>query len=408
MAMAKPSILFINRVYAPEKGATGRMLHDLALGFVSDGWSVGVLTTGPKEIEGEFEGVQLRKLKASPKQSLFNYITIWLRLFKAVWGAKKVDIIVTMTDPPMISIIGRLIAKKNKIAHIHWCQDIYPDLLPVLDVKCPAYLLRRLKSLSEWSLKTCARIIVIGECMARRIGTPDIDPRRVTFIPNWPDRELHAAQENQFHPSPLMKESLKLDKPLVVNHEPKFRVLYAGNIGRAHPIDTILEAAALLQLSNPEIEFLFVGEGEGFDRLAEARQRRNLENIRLLPTQPKFRLREMMQGGDLHLISMKKEAAGLLVSSKIYSALAAERPTVFIGPEDCEIANILGKYGAGSVIGQDEAGALAQEILDYRMDGSKWFNAHKGARKGFEAFNADNAIQSWIACARTLIRYPAS
>ncbi len=404
MVMAKPSILFINRVYAPEKGATGRMLHDLALAFVGDGWNVGVLTTGPQHFEGEMEGVQLRKLKAKPKKNILNYASIWLRFLWTVWNAKNIDIIVTMTDPPLISVIGRIIAKKNKAVHIHWCQDMYPDLLPVLGIRIPDFLMSRIRSLSEWSLQTCPKIIVIGQCMAKRVGKLKLDNRRIHYIPNWPDKELHAAQEHQFHLLP----NLKLDKPLLASNEPRFRVLYAGNIGKAHPTETILEAAAILQLSNPEIEFLFVGEGEGFEKLAEDRLRRNLENIRLLPTQPKFRLREMMQGGDLHLISMKTETAGLIVPSKLYSALAAERPAILVGPADCEAAETLNYFSAGSVIAQGDPEALANEILAYRMDGSKWFNAHKGARQGFEVFNSNNAIEKWIACVRTIIRYPAS
>jgi hypothetical protein len=48
-AMAKPpSVLFLNRVYPPVRGATGRVLRDLARSFAADGWSVTVLTTGPE------------------------------------------------------------------------------------------------------------------------------------------------------------------------------------------------------------------------------------------------------------------------------------------------------------------------------------------------------------------------
>ena len=407
--MKKPSILFINRVYAPEKGATGRMLSDLAQGFVQDGWDVGVLTTGVRASTQMEDGVSVRRLKASAKQGIFNYLSIWARLFYEGYKSRQTDIVVTMTDPPLLLVAGRMIAKKHGAIHMHWSQDVYPDLLPVLGVKFPNFLMRILNRFFLKALQTCNRVIVIGQCMEARFQKLDFDHRRLMMIPNWADRELHAAESShQFHPNIQLAETVNLEKPLVRNTEPKFRVLYAGNIGRAHPTATILDAAAILQISNPEIEFMFVGEGDAHDSLAEERSRRGLENVRLLPTQPKFQLRSMMQGGDLHLISMKDDAAGLLAPSKLYSALAAERPCILVGPENSDTGRVLTEYRAGSVMAHGQPKALADEILAYRMDGSKWFEAHKGAKHASVIFAAGKSIKDWITCARSMIRYPAA
>src|SRR5262249_35654055 len=137
--------------------------------------------------------------------------------------------------------------------------------------------------------------------------------------------------------------------------EPKFRILYSGNLGRAHPVQTILDAATLLAGTNPEIEFVFVGDGPQFDRLAHERARRGLENIRFLPYQPASRLRELMESGDLHLISMSDRAAGLLVPCKLYSALAVGRPCILVGPAQSEVARIIEDFHAGTVVPQGQA-----------------------------------------------------
>ena len=162
------------------------------------------------------------------------------------------------------------------------------------------------------------------------------DPRQITVIPNWPDFEL-VSPENRKN----FNDHSPADEAPAVNLEhyrkpeeqvklgPKFRVLYAGNIGRAHPIDTILDAAEQLNAQQPDIEFVFVGDGPRYDKIAAERSRRNLDNIRLLPFQPINRLKDLMESGDIHLISMKEEAAGLLVPSKLYAALAAQRPLCF-------------------------------------------------------------------------------
>jgi glycosyltransferase involved in cell wall biosynthesis len=192
-------------------------------------------------------------------------------------------------------------------------------------------------------------------------------------------------------------------KPFFKDDSPKFRILYSGNLGRAHPISTIIEAAAILQTSNPEIEFVFVGDGAGFDKIAQARSRRGLDNIRLLPPQPLSRLKDLMEGGDIHLISMKHEVLGMLVPSKLYAALAAGRPCIFIGPENSETAKVIHEFGAGIVVPQGQAYHLAEAILKFRNDGDTWFAAQNGAIKASNHFVPSQSISSWIKGARETI-----
>lgn len=107
-------------------------------------------------------------------------------------------------------------------------------------------------------------------------------------------------------------------------------MLYAGSIGRAHPVDAIVTAARILQKAQPDIELVFVGKGEGFEKLAAAIAQFALDNIRLVPPQPAA-LKGLMESGDIHLVTMRDKSLGLLMPSKFYSALAAARPIVLQG-----------------------------------------------------------------------------
>ncbi len=406
--MRKPSVLFINRVYPPGRGATGRVLHDLAQAFAADGWDVSVLTTGSKTQDNIEGPVFVRRIRANARKTPSNYLLTWLKIFYAAFRFKRTDLIVTMTDPPLLVVAGRILAKRRKSSHIHWCQDVYPDILPVLGMKFPNFIMKGLQKLSRRSLKSCDKVIVVGRCMAKKLTQIGLSPHRMVTIPNWPDREFYSNVARRVQTGRVANDHNDNGKPLIMSTDPKFRVLYAGNLGRAHPVATILEAAGILQLSNPEIEFIFVGEGPGHDYIAHERSRRGLDNIRLLPTQPSPQLKDMMQSGDLHLISMKHEASGLIVPSKLYAALAAERPCILIGPEQSETAQVIQDYHAGSVISQGNPVALAEAITLYRMDGTRWFEAHKGARRASEDFGPGTSIRNWIGTARSTIRYPAA
>lgn len=410
--MQKPTVLFINRTYPPGKGATGRVLRDLAQAFARDGWTVTVLTTGNESEELMDGPVRVKKIAAKSGKTAFRYILVWMKLLWAALRMPKYRMVVTLTDPPLLVALGRIVARAKKSSHIHWCQDLYPDILPALGMNVPNWAMDILRKITRKAMRSCDRVVVIGRCMARHLQHTGFDMAKVSVIPNWPDYELTPAakmrvsknNQNAKTKAILSGRDIFNSRPFFLDESPKFRVLYSGNLGRAHPISTIIDAAALLQETNPEIEFVFVGDGVGFEQVAQARSKRSLDNIRLLPAQPLSRLKDLMEGGDVHLISMKHEVLGMLVPSKLYAALAAGRPCLFIGPEKSETAKVIHEFGAGTVIPQGQYKKLAEEILKFRNDGNAWFSAQNGALKASEQFVPSNSFSSWIKGARETIR----
>ncbi|MFA5592624.1 MAG: glycosyltransferase family 4 protein [Anaerovoracaceae bacterium] len=381
MASQKPSVLLINRVYPPARGASGRVLRDLAREMVRAGWTVSVLTTGDKSFMEKDGGIAVYRVSANANpKGAFSYARVLWKLYRAAMKQPRHDLVVTMTDPPMLVSLGRRFAKKKRCAHMHWCHDLYPDLFPSIGVKMPEFAMKTLSKSVRRSMNTTGKVIAVGRCMAKYLAHTGVETGRISVIPNWPDAELvesapHARNDIR------LKGDVALARPsesLVRDDSPRFRVLYAGNIGRAHPMMAVLEAAEHLAI-HPEIEFVFVGEGPSHDRLAAERARRGLENIKLLPYQPSSCLKDLMESGDLHLISMRDDAAGLLVPCKFYSALAAARPTIYVGPPDTEIGRVIRDYGCGAIVPQGDGKTLAQAILYFRNDADVWFNAQQGA-----------------------------
>lgn len=396
--MKKPSILFINRIYPPHRGASGRILREVAKSFARRGWDITILTNDPKAKRQKDGAIYIvRAPGLSFKRTLFSTFFEWLCLLIRGIFTKKHDYIVTMTDPPMVILIGQLLSKLKKSKHVHWCHDLYPDLLPVLGVKTPHFLFSFLKKMNRQALQSCERVIVIGRCMAGKIRQYGIDGQKITFIPNWANIELFKTTRTK--PDTALKDLEKKDKekPLIKDETMKFRVLYAGTIGRAHPIEPILKAAEKLSKTNPEIEFVFIGDSDSHAALAEDRNKRGLENVKFLPFQPARKLKELMRSGDIHLATMRHEAMGMLVPCKIYSAFGAGRPIIFLGPEDSEAAITIKEYNAGKVINAEDPDILAKTVLDYRMDSETWFESKQGAELAGRTFLPDESIKAFIA-----------
>ncbi len=402
----KPSVVFFNRVYPPQRGATGRLLRELAKGMADNGWKVTVVTAAPearRQKDGKVEIIRIGVPVAA--RSVLGSLRIWWRLFREGLRLPPSDLIVTMTDPPLLVLMGNLLARVKGGAHLHWCHDLYPDLLPVLGIKPSKIVMGLLSFFSSRALRKADRVIVIGRCMARVLAEKGVDPRRISVIPNWPDMELG---ESTLRASWKRKKVRKVRgarpfKDLFKDDSPKFRILYAGNIGRAHPLQAIIDAAAILSKDYPEIEFVFVGDGPGQDRLAQERAKRQLHNIRLVPYQPPERLRQVLESGDVHLISMRHEAAGMLVPCKLYSALAVKRPCIFIGPVHCEAAKVITEYHAGAVIPQGQGALLAETIRHYREDGKLWFDAREGAIEAGRVFVPEQSIRAWVERAEATV-----
>jgi len=407
MASAKPSVLLINRVYPPARGASGRVLRDLAREMARAGWIVTVLTTGEKTFSEKDGGITVFRVRTplNPR-GIISYGRVLWKLYRAAMKQPRHDLVVTLTDPPLLVTIGRRYARKRRCSHMHWCQDLYPDLFPSIGVKMPEFVLKALSRSARRSMNKSGKVIAVGRCMAKHLAHTGVETGRISMIPNWPDLELVDPNKKITRADVRIKDNVPMARPaetLLRDDSPRFRILYAGNIGRAHPMKAILEAAEHLS-AYPEIEFVFVGEGPAHDRLSAERARRGLQNIKLLPYQPASCLKDLMESGDLHLISVRDDTAGLLVPCKFYSAIAAARPTIYVGPAETEIGRMIRDYGCGAIVQQGDGATLAQAILYFRNDSDAWFSAQQGAEQAAADSRPVKSILSIMKEAETTIQ----
>ena len=275
--MYQPSILFINRVFPPDRGATGRCLADLATRFAARGWRVTVLASGDAPLSDAFP--TLTVVRAGPSgggiaAKSVDYVLALGRLLVAALRLPRHDVVVTMTDPPLLALIGPLLRVFWSCGLIHWSQDLYPDLFPVIGVKLPRLILAAVDRIVSSALRRYDSVIAIGDCMARRIVGKRIGLERVEVIPNWADPVIRPIS----HAVNPMRLELGLND--------RFTVAYSGNFGLAHPLAALIDAAEVLAHQAPEIMFLLIGEGRGLARARREIEDRALPNLRLLPWQP--------------------------------------------------------------------------------------------------------------------------
>jgi glycosyltransferase involved in cell wall biosynthesis len=355
-----PSVLFTNRVYPPASGATGAVLAEMAGALVDRGWEVTVVTgpaDGAQASEITETGVRVERVGAlrftreSTWKRAVAYLSHYPAMLTRMLRLPRPDVVVTKTDPPLQLVLGALFHRITGVRAVHWAQDLYPEIAEALGViPEDGALANVLRHVSTTSLCNHEHVVAVGRCMKERIEARGLPGSDVSIVPNWPPSSVSQVMHAN---NPFRREN---------DLEDDFVVMYSGNMGLAHPFDAVLDAAERLQETHEDVRFLFVGEGPRKSDLQSQAKQRHLSNVSFLPFQPYEHLARSLSAADLHLVTMEPEAEGLVVPSKMYGALAAGRPALFLGPERSEAARLVREQDCGTVLANPSGSSLAAAI----------------------------------------------
>ena len=381
-------ILFINQYYWPDHASTAQHLTDLAEFLAERGFECHVLASQGRYKPGEprpatFEiraGVHIHRVPATSlgRRGTWSRMTDYLSFYSgAAFQAlrmPKFDLVVTLTTPPIIGLVGTILKRLRGSRHIFWSMDLHPDASMALGRMSPQGRFGRLMyALSGSVYRRADRVVVLGPYMADRIALKQVAPEKVATIPVW-------SRRDEIYPLP--RESNPMRKSLGL--EGSFVAMYSGNLGLAHSFDEFIAAARELR-DRPDIVFLFVGDGPRKSEVQAAVDSEGLSNIRLLDPVPRDWLHASLSLADVHLISMKPEMTGIVVPGKLYGAMAAGRPIVFVGPEHCEPADTIRHAGCGFTRPTGDAQGVVSSIALLASDASLARRMGERARTSFLA-----------------------
>ena len=298
---------------------------------------------------------------------------------------KRNDVIVSKTDPPLISTIAALVGWLKSARLINWLQDLFPEVARAIGVNfVNGRLFLFLKSMRNRTLMSAHRNVALGDLMAERLRKEGIPEDKIVVVHNWADGE-------QIKPIERTQNSLRYEWGL----SNKFVVGYSGNLGRGHEFSTVLDAAVLLK-DDPDIVFLFIGGGAQLRSVQSQCERLKLSNIVFKPYQPREKLAESLSVSDIHLVTLRPRLEGLMVPSKFYGIAASGRPAIFIGDVNGEIASILESYNCGFTCKEGESKNLALLIRKLKIDPSSLYQMQDHARRLFEQkFTLRSALKQW-------------
>ena len=363
-------VLILHMRYWPEATGTGPLVTELAEDLAAAGEDVVVVTSVPHyglpEIPAEFRGGLIhRALKSgvtvyrtlAPVAHVgsalgrgLDYAAYTVLASLAAISLGPVDIILCVAPPVTVGFSGWVVGFLRKCPTVFNAQDIWPDGLISMGRIHNQVLIAVFRRLEQLVYRTSNRITVVSEGMRKNVLSKGVAAGRVQVIPNWVDTErIHPVEG----PNPFRNE-LALGESFVV--------LFAGNVGYAAGLESVLAAAGLLR-GEPRICFLIVGEGSAKADLLRAAEREGLTNVRFLPTQPSGILSNVLGAGDVGLVPLREGMGAVSVPSKAYAIMAGGRPVLAAVPTDSEIRHLVAEAKCGVCVPAEEPQALAEAVL---------------------------------------------
>ncbi len=367
-------VLLLNPHETPDQTGTARMFEELGAELTRLGHRVTVSTSRRWNVVGA-----IRRFLSPP----------------------DVDVIVCPTTPQMPGLIATLAARMRGAASILWSMEVYPDLAFALGIlKRTGPMGRVLSMLARVMLGNSDRIVALGQTMRDRLLLAGA--REVEVIPGWADQESTVPGSVESHP---LREKWDWQR--------RFVILYSGAMGLAEEFETVISAANKL-INDSNVLFAFVGGGP---RLEEVRARVSLlalTNVEFRLDVPREELGHVLTAADVHLVTLHPDVSGLLVPSRIYEILAAGRPTLYVGPREGEIPELLHQGRCGTQVDNGETDRLTALIREYARDAQRCWQEGERARRLYQArYSSKQSLADWVrlieqAASRTTRSGPAA
>src|SRR4051794_17891917 len=356
---AQPRLLVLNQYYHPGVEATAHLLTELCESLADD-WDVTVITGRLRDHEDEPDyerrnGVEIIRVhstaydRAPLHRRAANYFTYLARALRRGLLASRPDVVLCMTDPPLVGNVAYLVAKRFRRPLVVVVQDVFPETAVKLGRLKQPLVVAVLRSLIAHVLRHADRVVAIGPIMRNRLIAKGARAERTVVIPNWVDTSAIT---------PLPKNN---GWSHVQELDDRFVVMHSGNIGHAQNLETLIRAVPLLE-DLDRLTVVLVGFGARHAAMVDLARRVAGDRVRFLPYQPRERLSESLSAADVHYVGLADGLAGYVVPSRVYGIMAAGRPIIAAVDPGSETAAAVRAADSGLITDPDAAEQVAQAI----------------------------------------------
>lgn len=378
-------------IFSPDGVSTAYLYNDIALKFQEAGYEVVVLTTTPHYniVESQLAVQPLKwKIWGICKESNYHGIRVlhvpqkkfkntFLRLLGFVYWhvvsfsvclfQRNIDVILSPSPPLTIGVINLWAAKMKGCKTIYNVQEIYPDILK----RKEGWVIRFLRKMERYVYNRSTAVTTIDQVFYNVIAGRFEDKSKLHIIPNFVDTELYSPQSGSVD---------ALDAELFPDTA-SLKLLYAGNIGFAQDWEPLIHLAE--RTKGEPLEYFIIGEGVMKLYLEEKIRELDLDNIHILPYQPRNLMPSILAYSDIQFIFMNPEMEMQGFPSKVYTIMACGKPLLVCSGKDTPIVRFLQNHTCAKLITEKGMNEKVDKMASWLNSVSKAELASLG-RNGIE------------------------
>jgi glycosyltransferase involved in cell wall biosynthesis len=372
-ASPRRKILFLSPYFPPEMGAPSARVSELARHWVQAGHDVTVLTAFPNQPNGvvppqyrkamrrlilteDYHGARVERTwliptpNRKPWERIANYSSYCFSALLRGLFLPRPEVIIGTSPQMLAAVAGLWLAKLRGVPFIFEVRDLWPESLAGVGLAGHKQALYRLVGrLAAMLYRRSDHVVVVSPAFREHLHRNwNVPLERISIVVN-------GVEPQVFSPAPPDQRLLG-----ELGLAGKFVVSYIGMLGSAQGVSTILEAAALLR-HRPEIAFLLVGDGAERGRIEGQVREQKLENLKLLPQQPRSAVPGLIASSNACLVVLRDaEVFKTVIPTKMLEFMSCARPVVVA--VQGQAREIVEAAEAGICVPPENPGALAAAV----------------------------------------------
>lgn len=371
-------ILFLSDNFPPETNAPATRLHEHAVRWVRAGHEVTVITCAPNFPEGKLfagyenrwrqveriDGIRVVRVKTYITANegfvrrTLDYMSFMVTGFVAGLFEKRPDVVVS-TSPQFFCALGTwALSAVRRLPWVFELRDLWPASIVAVGAMERSPVIRMLETLELFMYRRADAIVSVTESFREDLASRGIDRTKIHVVINGVDLDRYAPRPRD--------QALARQFGL----EGKFVLGYMGTHGMAHALDRVLDAAELLR-GRDDIAFFFAGSGAERARVEQRVVELRLDNVKMIPRQPKEAMPALWSLCDLALIPLRNTPVfATVIPSKLFEAMGMGVPVLMSLPEG-EATAIVKRTGCGVCVPPEDPRAMADAVLTLAADAER-------------------------------------
>ena len=341
-------ILLVTQYFHPENFKS----NDIAFGLAKRGYEVTVLTGLPNYPQGHFyegygmfrrrseivDGVDIRRTLVFPRgrggavRLALNYLS-WA-VFASVRAffmsvSEEFDAVIVHETSPVTQGFPALVVKGMRGTPIYfWVLDLWPESLQAVGGVDNRYVIGVFDWIARLMYRCSDRILMSSRGFGKSILAKGPFESKLVYFPNWSEDMATVMSDSR---TPCLPEG--------------FRVVFAGNVGEAQDMPSVMKAAELLKGCG--VSLVIVGDGRKMDWVREYVAEHSLENVvHLAGIHPPEEMPLFFREADVLFLSLRNDYIfSLTAPAKLQSYMASGKPVIAM--TGGETADLIADAGCG-------------------------------------------------------------